>query len=144
MAAVPERAARIIAFLNTHDIDRGQDVLATPAGFEAWLSQERAFAGPRPSDRETEAARALREGFRDLVAHHGGADATRSLGIDTLNGWLARYPVRFALDADGVLDAPWPTAGVAEALGALVAAVALCQASVDWARVKVCQNPDCR
>lgn len=52
--------------------------------------------------------------------------------------------MRFALDADGGLDAPRPTAEVAEALGALVVAVALRQASPDWARVKVCQNPDCR
>ncbi len=144
MGTVPARAAHIIAFLNTRDIDLGQDTFKASAGFATWLRQERAFTGPRPSEEETEAARVLREGFRDVVAWHGSGDAPPIHELDRLNAWLVRYPVPFAVATDGFLDQLQPARTVADALGALVAEVALCQASPVWARVKVCQNPDCR
>ncbi len=144
VATMPARADRIIGFLNTRDIDQGQDVLKAPAGFDAWLRQERAFTGPSPSEEETEAARVLREGFRDVVAWHGQGDAPPAQELDRLNASLVQYPVPFVVSPDGFLDQPQPARTVADALGALVADVALCQASPAWARVKVCQNPACR
>lgn len=144
MATVSERAARIIAFLNTWDMDLGQDALQASAGFDTWLRQERAYTGPRPSEGETEAAQALREGFRDVVARHGTGDTPPVHELDRLNAWLVQYPVPFVVATDGFLDQPQPARTVADALGALVADVALCQASPAWARVKVCQNPACR
>ena len=144
MATVPERAARIIAWLNTRDIDLGQDALQAPGGFDTWLRQERAFTGPRPSEAETEAARVLREGFRDVVAWHGSGGAPPVHELDRLNASLVPYAVPLVVATDGFLDGPQPAKTVADALGALVVEVALCQASPVWARVKVCQNPDCR
>lgn len=144
MAAVPERAARIVAFLNTRDLDLGYDALETPAGLDAWLRQERAFDGPTPSHEEAEAVRALREGFRSVVARHGGGEAPPVHELDTLNAWLARYPVPLVAAPDGSLGAPQAQRTVSDAFASLVADVALCQGDADWMRVKVCQNPECR
>lgn len=141
---VPDRAARIIAFLNTRDVDLGGDALATPEGLHAWLREERGYQGPPPSLRQMGAASRLREALRDLLARHGAAEAAPAVPADALNAWLAKFPVRFAAAPDGAFEVLPPGSDIVQALAGIAADAVLCQGSPAWLRIKVCQNPDCR
>lgn len=144
MDSVPDSAVRLIAFLNTRDVDLGQDALATPAGFKAWLHAERGYQGPPPTPRQTAAAQRWREALRELLARHGAAEHAPPVPADALNAWLAKFPVRFAASPEGGFAVRPPGSDVGQALAGLAADAVLCQASPVWTRLKVCQNPDCR
>jgi predicted RNA-binding Zn ribbon-like protein len=131
-------------FVNTADLERGEDRLADARGLQYWL----VFHGlaqlrHRASDEDAAEARAVREAVRDLLRAHTGVGvdrelASRTLDIAARNAGLA---VRFV---DGAV-AFVPTArGATGGLGNLLATVGEAMADGSWQRLKACRSDSCR
>src|SRR5687768_1255740 len=67
-------ALRLVqAFLNSADLEDGDDAFARPAGLAAWIAaQGLAPVPPAVGDAEHRRALELREALRALLAGHGG------------------------------------------------------------------------
>jgi predicted RNA-binding Zn ribbon-like protein len=131
-------------FVNTADLEKGEDKLADARGLQYWL----VFHGlaqlrHRATDEEAAEARAVREALRDLLLAHTGVEvdrdiASRTLDIAAANAGLA---VRFVGGSISFV----PTAkGTTGGLGNLLAAVGRAMADGSWQRLKACRSDTCR
>jgi predicted RNA-binding Zn ribbon-like protein len=128
-------------FVNTLDVDTGQDELLSPAALAAWLREHGLATVSAASEADFEAAVALREGLRDaLRAHHLGAEGRAPAGLDEL---MANYPLQVSLRT-GTPELQPAGSGVEAGLGRIVAAVAESRADGSWPRLKVCAESTCQ
>jgi predicted RNA-binding Zn ribbon-like protein len=131
-------------FVNTADLEAGEDKLGDARGLQYWLL----FHGlAELRDRATEAeaadARALREALRELLRAHNGLEVDREAASETLDS-VARgvgLDVRFV---DGAVRFVPRKAGTARGLGLLLAAVGQAMADGSWQRLKACKSDTCR
>jgi predicted RNA-binding Zn ribbon-like protein len=126
-------------FVNTLDIETGDDDLGTPAEARAWLGSEgwRATVG----EREHEELRSVREAIRDLVSLRGtDADGDAVAAFDAI---ARRHPLVLKLSSPAVL-APGSERGVDGFVGRLLATVAAAEIDGSWDRMKACANHGCR
>ena len=130
-------------FVNTNDIEGGQDALATPDLLQGWLVQRglldrNASVPPAALERALE----IREGLRAL----GRANNDEPLDIGRLEGLnraAAAIPMHVSFEpADWALQ-PAAT-GVDGFLGQVLGTVAAAVADGSWSRVKACRNDTCR
>lgn len=115
----------LLEFLNTVDVETGEDELPDDAAWTTWLS-EHGVDSPAGSD--AAGARAVRDALRAAAA---GEAATADP--------LSSVPVHVTLDRDGrpALSAPDP-------LGRLLTTAVTLVAEGRWARVKLCDAHTCR
>jgi predicted RNA-binding Zn ribbon-like protein len=142
MATVPARPGELVRdFVNTLDVDTGQDELVSPAALAAWL-RDRGLATVRSAtEADLRAAVDLRESLRaELRAHHAGAEHSPPEGLDRL---MAGYPLRVSLST-GVPELEPTGSGAQAGLGRIVAAVAASRAERTWPRLKVCAESTCQ
>ncbi len=142
----PGRLAVVQAFVNTHfDLvdQRGAEVLHSPAALAAWLAR----AGLIPLATSLAAddlhrALTVREDLRALAAA-GGDQRHETAALRRLDQPAVgtRVEVRFG-DA-GPHFVPVPGAGIAGALGGLLAITAQAMADGSWSRLKVCPGHHC-
>ena len=131
-APAPGELALIERFVNTADLDRGTDELATVEGLSAWGEGAFDEADRRRIVAFREALRAL------LLANHGGRPDPQA--IATLD---RAAPLLVAFDGDGTATLA-PAGGGADAvLARLAAIVARSQAEGTWPRMKACPNDRC-
>ena len=131
-------------FVNTADLEAGEDKLADARGLQYWL----VFHGlAELRDRATQAdaadARALREALRELLRGHNGFEVDHDSASETLDA-VARntgLDVRFA---DGAIRFVPRKKGAAGGLGLLLAAVGEAMADGSWQRLKACKSDTCR
>ena len=131
-------------FVNTADLERGEDKLADARGLQYWL----VFNGlaqlrHRAPDEDAAEARGVREALRDLLSAHNGIDldrdvASRTLDIAARNAGLS---VRFV---DGAIAFVPQARGATGGLGLLLAAVGQAMADGSWQRLKACRSESCR
>jgi predicted RNA-binding Zn ribbon-like protein len=131
-------------FVNTADLERGEDKLADARGLQYWL----VFNGlaqlrHRATDEDAAEARGVREALRDLLSAHNGIDvdrdvASRTLDIAARNAGLS---VRFV---DGAIAFVPQARGATGGLGLLLAAVGQAMADGSWQRLKACRSESCR
>jgi predicted RNA-binding Zn ribbon-like protein len=140
---VPAELSLIKDFVNTLEVDEDRDAVATPAEMSVWLrshgllSDEASITG-EDHGRALDFREALR---RLLLANNGGAaDPADLQELDRLAAEAVLTP-RFHLD--GVRLEPG-AAGIAGALGRLVAMVADAMAEGSWHRLKVCGDSECQ
>src|SRR5690242_2504567 len=81
-----ERLELIEDFVNTADLERGEDKLSDARGLHYWL----VFHGlaelrHRASDEDAAEARAVREALRELLRAHNGIDVDREVPSRTLD-----------------------------------------------------------
>jgi predicted RNA-binding Zn ribbon-like protein len=132
-APAPGELALIERFVNTADLDRGTDELATVEGLSAWGDGAFDEADRRRIVAFREALRAL------LLANHGGRPDPQA--IATLD---RAAPLLVAFDDDGTATLA-PAGGGADAvLARLAAIVARSQAEGTWPRMKACPNDYCQ
>jgi predicted RNA-binding Zn ribbon-like protein len=145
---VPEKTApaplRVVQrFVNSVDLENGEDELTSPAALRDWLAERELMApGERVSKADLERAIDVREGLRALLLANNGmpADAGR---IERLDRAVAGAGVRLrfrpgappALEPEG--------AGVDGALARLMAIVASAVEQGTWARLKACHRDPC-
>lgn len=139
----PGRLELLRTFINSVDLESGQDDLASVEALEEWL-QARGLAVP--GTRLTEADRASTIAFRETVrevleanaGHGSGGDA-----IDRLNAVAERVPLHVRIGGASTLE-PTATRGVDAAIGRLLAIIYESITQGTWQRLKVCRNDACR
>jgi predicted RNA-binding Zn ribbon-like protein len=141
----PNQLDLVIDFVNTLDVEKGTDELATPDGLTRWLAQRGVLepSGPgAPSDADPQQAIDLREALRDLMlANNGGPrqdDAGRELERVARLGDL-----RVHFDTGGSIIIAPGAEGLAAALARLLVPVARAAGDGSWQRVKACRADDC-
>lgn len=139
----PGRLALVQAFINTNDLDRGEDRLGTTGAARDWfvscgLLGDGARVGPRDLDRII----TVREALRALLAvDYSSAPGVRTSELEEVAA-SAKLTLRFIL-ADGIYLEP-RSPGLPGALGALL--VICHESAVDgtWFRLKACRNDECQ
>jgi predicted RNA-binding Zn ribbon-like protein len=130
-------------FVNTNDLEGGEDELETPEQLHAWLLARELI--PRHAEVDADAHRraiAVREGLRALGRANNGEpiDVDR---MDALNQAAAGLPLVVSADPDGWRLTPAAT-GVDGVLAGLMGTLARSMADGSWSRVKACRRDTCR
>jgi len=140
----PGRLELVRDFLNTLDVDRGTDALATPEGLSAWLAAQdllgkKAFTA---TARDAARARSIREDLRALARRNNG-EACACM-TETLEAASAASRFALSFDPDTGTSALRPTAsGLDGALGRVLAAVHVAMLDGTWCRLKACADETC-
>jgi len=131
-------------FVNTADLEGGEDALADAQGLRSWLvSHGLAERRHRASDEDAAEARAVREALRELLRAHVGVEIDREVASRTLD--IAAQNAGLAVRFRGGAIAFVPTVtGATGGLGRLLAAVGEAIADGSWQRLKACRSDSCR
>src|SRR5512146_1630656 len=123
----------ILDFVNTlhKDPEGDEEQLSTPAALAAWLGERGLLAGERAGPADLRHAVELREALRLLLL------ANNEVDVDTAAAWevldtaarRARVDLRFPAGAPALVPC---AAGVAGALGGILAAVHAAVADCSW------------
>lgn len=143
-AAAPGELELVRAFVNTLDVEAGEDGLATPTALAEWLGGHGLLeteAGARAADLER--ALAVREALRSLlVANNGGRADPDAAAVLDATARTALLGLRFR--PDGAAELEPEAGGVPGALGRLLAVVTASMAAGTWSRLKACRAEGCR
>ena len=131
-------------FVNTADLERGEDRLADGRGLQYWL----VFHGlaelrHRASEEDAAEARAVREALRELLRAHTGVDVDQELASRTLDIAARNAGVSVSF-AGGSIAFVSSAKGATGGLGRLLAAVGAAMADGSWQRLKACRSDACR
>lgn len=139
----PGRLELLRTFLNTVDLEGGEDDFASPAQLAAWLVER----GLLPRDAQlSEGDRVdaidFREALRDVLgANAGHADDADALA--RLDAIAARVPLRVRMGDQPRLE-PQSASGIDAAIGRLLAIMYEAASQGTWQRMKACRNDTCR
>jgi predicted RNA-binding Zn ribbon-like protein len=142
----PGRLATVQAFMNTHfDLagERGGELLVDAAALQSWLAARGLLAesaGATEQDRQR--ALAVREGLRALAFANNGrpADPAKLAAMAEASRGTS---VEVQIEPGGPRFAAASQAGVAGALGVVLAIVAQAMLQGDWPRLKACPGRHC-
>ena len=139
----PGRLELLRTFLNTVDIESGEEDFSSPAILASWLEQ-RGLLRSRATLRASELTDAIefRETLRDVLeanAGHGDAPAARR----RLDEIAARIPMRLQIGGSPRLEQERED-GLQAALGRLLAIAYDAELDGTWQRLKVCRSDTCR
>jgi predicted RNA-binding Zn ribbon-like protein len=134
---VPPPLQRILAFVNTLDVDEGSDEIDSPAKLKGWLRDQGLKAGSVTAD-DVATATELRESLRLALLANGG-DAPAAPPATTVP-----IPLQVTIGPDGDPRLEPLGTGVLGALGTIVAAIPCAVADGTWVRAKVCPKDSCR
>lgn len=142
----PPELQSVQAFVNTLDLEEGTDLLQDRGDAEQWLRRE-GLIGTRTrleSDQLAE-LRGIREGLRVLLANNNGGRAPTASDLRPLRNLASARRPQLGVDASGrFMLGPAPGRELEDGLLGLLVAVRDAQSDGTWARLKVCENPDCR
>ena len=141
--AAPGELDHIREFVNTLDLETGEEQLGDPAALAAWLSDRGLLSGDEPiADADVRQAQAMREAIRKLLLANNGAPLDPG-AVDALNAAAksAELVVRLAPDGSGTLAPVRP--GIDGALGRLAGIVFRSMAEGTWERMKACADDGC-
>jgi predicted RNA-binding Zn ribbon-like protein len=142
--APPPALETIRSFINTGDLDTGEEHLADPAALAQWLEQHGlADAAPAPSAADLTRAVQLREALRALAAHNAGEPASAD-ALAAVEQQRKRSRLGIVFGAGGSASIVPEAAGIDAALGELLAIVATAMHDGTWPRLKACADPTCR
>jgi predicted RNA-binding Zn ribbon-like protein len=131
-------------FVNTlhKDMYGDEEELTSPSALARWLHARGLVDGPRADRRDLTRAIELREALRALLLANNDVDVDTAAAHHVLEeaAHRARLGLRFV---EGEPTLVPEAAGVAGALGRVVAAVHAVAADGSWHRLKACRAPDC-
>jgi predicted RNA-binding Zn ribbon-like protein len=141
---LPHGLDLVVDYVNTLDLETGEDAIATPAALAAWLSQHGLLRGraQRLSEREHGEAIHLRDALRALMlANNGGAfDARAGAELERV---ACAGDLSIHFDRDGGVGVRPGEGGFDGALASLLTPIAAGAADGTWARTKACRADDC-
>lgn len=143
-SAAPEPLERVRRFINTVDIEAGDDQIAEVAGLRQWLAAEEQDYSVAVSAPDVSRAIALREALREAAAaNHDGSDVPTD-AWETLNATAAQARLTVQFTPDRRCRTVSRAEGADRAIGELMAIVADAMTNGTWSRLKVCTNDRCR
>ena len=139
----PHELAAIEAFVNTVDLEDGDEALSIPAALAGWLA-EHDLAGPGETFTHDDLARAVavREALRALLLANTGV-ALDPAAPATLTAAADRAQLTVAVDEHGHARVEPRAAGIDRVFGRLLGIVARAQADGSWERMKACPWHTC-
>ena len=141
---VPPQIRLVRDFVNTYEPQVDKESLPTSDALRDWLADQGLVPLEAPvDDGDLAAARAVREGFRNVLLSHAG-HAPDAGAIAKLRDALAHLPVRLDFDDGDYRLASIRTDPVGQALGQLLDAVRQTGQEGTWPRLKVCARDTCR
>ena len=130
-------------FVNTNDLEGGEDELGTPEQLRTWLLARQFIpAGAAVDAGAHRRAITIREGLRALGRANNG-DPVDVDQVEALNQAASRLPVVVSAQPDGWRLSPAGT-GVDGFLAGLMGTLARSMADGSWSRVKSCRRDTCR
>jgi predicted RNA-binding Zn ribbon-like protein len=145
---VPEKTAPgplalVQRFVNSVDLDSGEDELRSADELRAWLA-ERDLIGPDDAVTRADLRRALdvREGLRALLMANSGMTPDEE-SVERLNRAAARAGVRVLFEAGADPRLASEASGVDGAIGRLMAIVAGSVEQGTWHRLRACSRDVC-
>ena len=139
----PEPLQLVQRFVNSIDLEDGEDELDSPEALRAWLA-ERELMAARASVSPADLRRTLdvREGLRALLLRNNGLEFDREL-VERLDRAAARAGVRVSFSAAAEPALAPAVDGVDGSLARLLAIVGTAVADGSWERLKACPREDC-
>jgi predicted RNA-binding Zn ribbon-like protein len=137
----PNDLALIEDFVNTFDLETGEEELASPEALTAWLT-ERGLADEPLAHDDLASAVALREHLRALLLANNGGELDPSVPA-ALSAAAERARLTVALDDRGRATVTPQAPGVDRVAGRLLGIVARAQADGTWERLKACPWHTC-
>jgi predicted RNA-binding Zn ribbon-like protein len=139
----PEGLALVQRFVNSLDVESGDEELHSPAALLAWLA-ERGLTRPGgdATPAELERALAVREGLRAVLEGHNGVEPPEE-ALSALEEAAGHASLRATFRGD--VPALEPVCGGVDAgLAQLMAIVTSAAADGSWQRLKACADDGCR
>jgi predicted RNA-binding Zn ribbon-like protein len=139
----PGALALVQRFVNSVDLETGEDELTSPQALRDWLAERGLMeTGDRATAADLKRAVDVREGLRALLLQNSGLplDSERVERLDTAVA-RAGLRMRFQPGAEPALEPD--TYGVNGALGRLMAIVAGAVEDGAWTRLKACHHDPC-
>jgi predicted RNA-binding Zn ribbon-like protein len=146
--SLPEKTAPaplvlVQRFVNSIDLESGEDELDSPAALRAWLAERDLIdARERIGAADLRRVVEVREGLRALLLRNNGLefDTTK---VERLDRAAARAGVRVSFSPSDEPTLVPAATGVDGALAHLLAIVAAALADGSWERLKACPREDC-
>lgn len=127
-------------FVNTADLEDGEEKLTDPRALQYWLLfHGLAELRDRATTADLDEALALREALRELLRGHTGVEADTDGASSVLDGIADEHGLRIHFVSGSVAF----EAG-RSGLGGVLAAVASAMADGSWERLKACRSDTCR
>jgi predicted RNA-binding Zn ribbon-like protein len=146
MSSPPHNLQLVIDFVNTLDVEAGEDRTDTPDHLAQWLDEQGLRAGDEPAIGAGELAQAigLRESLRTVLVSHNHRERTAADATDHLEevAERGRLSVRFA--PEGAIEIAPRAEGYPGILARLLVPVTHAAMDGSWARVKACVADDCQ
>ena len=145
MSSPPHNLQLVIDFVNTLDVEAGEDRTDTPAHLADWLGEQ----GLRPPDApslggpELTQAIELRESLRRVLVGHSRDEETAG-AVQHLGDVAERGRLSVCFGPDGAIEIAPLAEGYPGELAALLVPVAEASMDGSWARVKACVADDCQ
>jgi predicted RNA-binding Zn ribbon-like protein len=131
-------------FVNTADLEAGEDRLADARGLQYWL----VFHGlaelhDRASADDVATALDVRESLRELLRSNNGVEVDLAAHSAILDAAARRSGVALRFEEGGIRFVADGT-GIAGSLGGVLAAVGEAMTDGSWRRLKACRSDTCR
>ena len=140
----PEPLRVVQQFVNSADLEAGEDDLETPAALEAWLRERGLYAGRRAvTAAEHRRAIAVREGLRAALFVHNGGDPDPE-AAERLERAAAESTLRVSFRPGEAPELTPSCDAVSGALARLLGIVAASATDGSWQRLKACADSGCR
>lgn len=140
----PGELELVRAFVNTLDVEKGTDSIATPAGLEGWLTAAGLSSSLEPDAGGVARAGQVREAVRGLLLANNEGSSPPAAAAATLDAAAGRARLRLSVEADGRATLRSEAAGVDGALGQLLVIAYRAMETGTWDRLKACRNDTCR
>ena len=143
-AAAPRELAVVQAFVNSENIEAGEDELLDPAALRRFLSQHGLLsARAKVTGDDLARGRELRAALRALALANNGEPLAAS-AIDTLDRGARRWALIASFAPTGEPREVPTAVGVERAFGELLAIVHRAMREGTWSRLKACREQGCR
>jgi len=143
--AAPDRLELVRQFINTADLEPGEDELTDLPALTTWLRERRLIgARERLDPGDLERALEVREALRQVLANRGAGEAIDEHAIRALNANPACVQMRVRFDGRGAPRLEPVGGGLDRALAELFAIIEHADGDGSWGRLKVCADHGCR
>lgn len=140
----PGALRRVQAFVNTIDLESGQDRLADASDARPWLTDNDLLApGATLTTDDLRLLSGVRESVRALIIQNSGGPNPDAEVMAPLRSISESSSVRAALDEKGVVTLSPDGETVPARLLSLLLIVKEAQVDGTWSHMKVCANDDC-